>query len=584
MKQYNVALKEGIDYDSFWNDIESDTDGGKLYIPNRAVEFTNERPASLRQCWYLLTDEEAELLRQDDRVYCVEIPPEFRTDIIMMPRVTQTGDFTKTTSDSGAFLNWGLIRSSNSTNVYGTGTTIGLNYTYTLDGTGVDVVTQDSGLQIDHPEFQDGSGNTRVQQIDWGSYSGGAFTQNANHYRDLDGHGTHCAGIACGKTYGWAKEARVYSQKLAGLEGSGDSGTGISVTYAFDAIKTWHTSKAGSRPTVVNMSWGYGQGYNTVTSLNYRGTSYTDSNTTSNASYRYTNYGLNSSAGSTTTYIANVRVPSVDVDIEEMITAGIVVCIAAGNRGTKIDVSGGTDYNNFVVTDTDTIYYHRGSSPYSDNALMVGSMDSTTYDATNDQRATYSETGPGVNMWAPGTNIMSATSTTNKWGGGSQNYYLNVSYRQTNISGTSMATPQVAGVVALVLQLNPSYTPAQVRTSLINNAGSVLYSTGLTNDYSNTRSLLGSAQKILYANYNLATTTTTSTSTTSTSTTTSTTTVPPCNQYLCKTERGGYLFWTDCVNGGRAYTLLNGGGRRIISSRTYPTQEKGAKITIEAIS
>ena len=592
MKQYNVALKADIDYDGFWDDMESETDG-LLYIPNRRIEFTNERPASLRQCWYLLTDEEAELLRQDDRVYCVEIPPEFRTDIIMEPRVTQTGDFTKTTSDSGAFLNWGLIRSSNSTNVYGTGTTIGLNYTYTLDGTGVDVVTQDSGLQIDHPEFQDGSGNTRVQQIDWGSYSGGAFTQNANHYRDLDGHGTHCAGIACGKTYGWAKEARVYSQKLAGLEGSGDSGTGISITYAFDAIKTWHTSKSGARPTVVNMSWGYGSGYNTVTSLTYRGTSYTDANTTGNASYRYTNYGLNSSAGTTTTYLANVRIGSVDTDIEEMIAAGIVVCIAAGNRGTKIDVSGGTDYNNFVVTNGGTIYYQRGSSPYSDNALMVGSMDSTTYDATNDQRATYSETGPGVSIWAPGTDIMSATSTTNKWGAGSQNYYLNASYRQTNISGTSMATPQVAGVAALVLQLNPTYTPAQIKTSLLNNASSVLYTTGLTNDYSNTRSLLGSAQKILYSNYSaVSTTTTTTTSTTSTSststststsTTTSTTTVPPCNQYLCKTERGGYLFWTNCSDGSRAYALLNGGGRRIISSRTYPTQEKGAKITIESI-
>ena len=592
MKQYNVALKEGIDYDGFWNDIESDTDGGKLYIPNRAVEFTNERPASLRQCWYLLTDEEAELLRQDDRVFCVEIPPEFRTDIVMMPRITQTGDFTKTTSDSGAFLNWGLIRSSNSTNVYGTGTTIGLNYTYTLDGTGVDVVTQDSGLQIDHPEFQDGSGNSRVQQIDWGSYSGGAFTQNANHYRDLDGHGTHCAGIACGKTYGWAKEARVYSQKLAGLEGTGDSGTGISITFAFDAIKTWHTSKSGARPTVVNMSWGYGKLYNTVTSLTYRGTSYTDVSTTGNASYRYSTYGLNStSASPDATYIANLRIGSVDTDIEELIAAGVIVCIAAGNRATKIDVSGGTDYNNFVVTDQGTIYYHRGSSPYSDNALMVGSMDSTVFNATNDQRATYSETGPGVSIWAPGTDIMSATSNTNKWGGGSQNYYLNASYRQTNISGTSMATPQVAGVAALVLQLNPTYTPAQIRTSLINNAGSVLYSTGLTNDYSNTRSLLGSTQKILYANYNLptsttttSTTTSTSTSTTSTtSTTTSTTTLPPCNQYLCKTERGGYLFWTNCSDGSRAYGLLNGGGRRIISSRTYPTQEKGAKITIEAI-
>jgi subtilisin family serine protease len=573
--------------------MESDTDGGKLYIPNRAVEFTNERPASLRQCWYLLTDEEAELLRQDDRVFCVEIPPEFRTDIVMMPTVTQTGDFTKTTSDSGAFLNWGLIRSSNATNVYGIGTTTALNYTYTLNGTGVDVVIQDSGLQIDHPEFQDGSGNTRVQQLNWGAYSGGAFTQNANHYRDYDGHGTHCAGIACGKTYGWAKEARVYSQKLAGLEGSGDSGTGISITYAFDAIKTWHTSKAGARPTIVNMSWGYGQGYNTVTSLTYRGTSYTDVSTTGNASYRYTNYGLNSSAGSTTTYLANVRIGSVDTDIEELIAAGVIVCIAAGNRGTKIDVSGGTDYNNFVVTDTDTIYYHRGSSPYSDNALMVGSMDSTTYDATNDQRATYSETGPGVSIWAPGTDIMSATSNTNKWGGGSQNYYLNASYKQTNISGTSMATPQVAGVAALVLQLNPTYTPAQIKTSLLNTAGSVLYTTGNTTDYSNTRSLLGSAQKILYSNYSAVSTTTTttststtstSTSTTSTSTTTTTTAAPPdCVEYFCRAANGGYIFWTDCTTGNKSSALLNGGKVKHIFSTTYPEKEKGANVSIVMI-
>ena len=595
MKQYNVALKADIDYDGFWNDMESETDG-LLYIPNRRIEFTNERPASLRQCWYLLTDEEAELLRQDDRVYCVEIPPEFRTDIVMMPTATQTGDFTKTTSDSGAYLNWGLIRSSNSTNVYGTGTAIGLNYNYTLDGTGVDVVIQDSGIQLGHPEFEEsarGSGYTRIQQLDWGAYSGGAFTQNANHYRDFDGHGTHCAGIAAGLTYGWAKNARVYSQKLSDLAGSGDSGTGISITYAFDAIKTWHTSKAGARPTVVNMSWGYGTFYNTVTSLNYRGTSYTDASTTGNASYRYSTYGLNSSSGAYGgyTYVANVRVGSVDTDIEELIAAGVIVCIAAGNRGTKIDVSGGTDYDNYVVTDQGTKYYHRGSSPYSDNALMVGSLDSTVYDVTNDQRATYSETGPGVSIWAPGTDIMSACSNTNSKSG--QSYYANASYKQCNISGTSMATPQVAGVAALVLQLNPTYTPAQIRTSLLATAGSPLYTTGLTNDYSNTRSLLGSAQKILYANYNLTTTTTTSTSTTSTTstttaaptTTTTTTAAPiPCTTYKCSANRGGYLYWTDCQTGAPAHSLINGGKTKFISSRSFPTQEKGAKITIDEMS
>jgi plastocyanin len=175
---------------------------------------------------------------------------------------------------------------------------------------------------------------------------------------------------------------------------------------------------------------------------------------------------------------------------------------------------------------------------------MVGSMDSTTNDVTNDQRATYSETGPGVSIWAPGTDIMSSTSNTNKFSGPS--YYLNASFKQCNISGTSMATPQVAGVAALVLQLNPTYTPAQVRTSLLSTAGSPIYTTGLTNDYSNTRSLLGSSQKVLYSNYNLATTTTTTvapttTTTTAAPTTTTTTTAAPNTFNVTNNGSGNYV-------------------------------------------
>jgi len=622
MKQYNVALKADIDYDGFWNDMESETDG-LLYIPNRRIEFTNERPASLRQCWYLLTDEEAELLRGDDRVYCVEIPPEFRTDIIMAPRVTQTGDFTKTTSDSGAYLNWGLIRSSNSTNVYSTGTTTALNYVYTLDGTGVDVVIQDSGIQVDHPEFQDSLGNSRVQQINWATVSGLGFTQNANHYRDFDGHGTHVAGIAAGKTYGWAKEARIYSVKLNGLEASSDGSTGISTTYAFDCIKIWHTAKAGSRPTVVNMSWGYLDVYNSVTSVNYRGTSYTDASTTGNATYRQTTYGVKNVSGTAYgyTYMCNVRVGSTDVDIEEMISAGIVVCIAAGNRNFKIDSSGGTDYNNYVVTDQGTKYYHRGSSPMSPNAIIVGSADSTAYSSTLDQKATYSEAGPGVTIYAPGTDIMSSTSTTNRFSG--QSYYLNASYKQCNISGTSMASPQLTGVSALVLQLNPTYTPAQVKASLISNATATIYTTGLNNDWSSTRSLLGSSQYFLYANYQALVTTTTTTAaptttttaapttttTTAAPTTTTTTTAAPtttttaapttttttttlapipivttCTEYLCRANRGGYVYWTDCSSTKPAGAMINSGKTKTITSLTYPTQENGAGIRITELS
>ena len=504
MREYNIALKAGVDYDTFWEEMENVL-SGHPFIPDRAVEFTNERVASLRQCWYLLTDEEAEILKHDDRVYCVEIPPEQRTDIKIGRTARQISDFTKTTSDSYEYVNWGLIRCNFQTNPYLVGIVTSSattsSFEYNMAGAGVDVVIQDSGLQVDHPEFQDKNGNSRVQQINWGTISG-LFTQNANHYRDYDGHGTHVAGIATGKTYGWAKDANVYSLKVSGLEGSGDSGTGVSVTYCFDAIKLWHAAKSGSRPTVVNMSWGYSTEYSTVTSVNYRGTSYTDTNTKNSATYRNTTYGIVNVAGSTLTYSAPVRVGSVDVDVQEMIDAGIVVCIAAGNSSFKIDTTTGTDYNNYVVTDQGTIYYHRGSSPYSAEAFMVGSVDSSPYSAFEEQKATYSCTGPGVNIYAPGSNIMSSTSNTNRWGAGSQPYYLNSSYNQTNISGTSMASPQVCGIAAILYGANPKASVKVIRESLIANAASDLHTVLATNDWTDYRTLKGGTPAIAYNKFN----------------------------------------------------------------------------------
>ena len=207
---------------------------GDGMIPNRTVDVTNARPGSYRNTHYSLTEDEAKALRNDPRVYGVEINPELRDDIRPMIMGLQEGNFNKTSADAGQFYDWGKIRHSYIADQYAGGTTTSANWPYALDGTGVDVVIQDSGLQVDHPEFEDADGNSRVQQINWATESGLPFTQSSNHYRDTDGHGTHCAGTAAGKTFGWAKNARVYSVKVAGLEGTGDSGNGISTTYVFD--------------------------------------------------------------------------------------------------------------------------------------------------------------------------------------------------------------------------------------------------------------------------------------------------------------------------------------------------------------
>lgn len=503
MREYIVSLKQDVDYDSFWNQIESvSQDDG--FVPSRRVDIVNNRDASLRSCHYALTDEEASLLKNDPRVYSVEIPPEQRTDIkIGLTSNTQTGNFTKTASSAGNIINWGLIRHSFNNNIYGTSTATSQNYNYDNDGTNVDVIIMDSGLQIDHPEFTDSQGISRVQSINWFTASQGLIPgiQSSNFYRDYDGHGTHVAGTVAGKTYGWAKNSRIYSMKLSGLEGPGDSGTGISVSQAFDLMKVWHINKpidpvlGYKRPTVVNMSWGYSVPFGNITGGSYRGTSWTGTS-------RRTDYGMTGQLVSRNpdTYNGNIRVGSVDVDLEELIAAGVTVCIAAGNNYAKIDIPGGLDYNNFwTFNNSESVYYHRGSSPYSQNAIMVGSLNSNVFDQSRDQKAVYSNAGEGVDIFAAGTDIISCCSNINDMSFyNPQPYYLNSNYKQVNISGTSMASPQVAGITSLYLQNNPSATPSQVKTWLLDNASSTVFKTSLNNDYTITNSQWGGDTQVLY--------------------------------------------------------------------------------------
>jgi hypothetical protein len=49
MVTYNVILHKGVDYQSFWDDMENENDGGNLYIPNRTVDSPNQRASSQRQ-------------------------------------------------------------------------------------------------------------------------------------------------------------------------------------------------------------------------------------------------------------------------------------------------------------------------------------------------------------------------------------------------------------------------------------------------------------------------------------------------------------------------------------------------------
>ena len=83
---------------------------------------------------------------------------------------------------------------------------------------------------------------------------------------------------------------------------------------------------------------------------------------------------------------------------------------------------------------------------------------------TDDSKSDFSNRGARIDIWAPGSGIQSSVNS----GGVADS--RNVSFRQDVYSGTSMASPQVCGVLACALQMYPSMTNDQARSYLIANA------------------------------------------------------------------------------------------------------------------
>jgi len=494
-KEYVVILKKGVNKSLF----HRETINGKNPHTNHleTIQTANSRNLSDRCIHYFISQTQAQYLLKDSRVQSVE------------PKISkkpfhcalQDSDFTKTTLSSGNFVNWGLRRCIDETNQY-TGSSITGGYRYTLTGEGVDIVISDTGIQPDHPEFQDENGNSRVQQIDWYEEAGVSGSQPVDYYTDLDGRGTGVAAVAAGKTYGWAKKAKIYSKKISFSPGDG----GDDISEHFDVIRAWHNNKpvdpktGYKRPTIVNISWAYADfpwssATESIIGGNYRGTDWTDT-------VKQPQFGM-------TGGFHGRRFASIDIDIEELINAGVHVVRAAPNNSIKADVEGGVDYDNYyTVYDSEQetnvdIYYHRGASPMTDDCVIVGGVD-TELNGIEEQIYAGSDRGPGVDVYSPARNIFSAISnSSSRTGKFTYPFSFNSTYQSRRWTGNSFASPQVTGILSFYLELNKNGYIDRAKNWLNSQASdNQLYDTISNDDYSDTRSLLGGNNRFSYNPFN----------------------------------------------------------------------------------
>ena len=115
--------------------------------------------------------------------------------------------------------------------------------------------------------------------------------------------------------------------------------------------------------------------------------------------------------------------------VDRVVADGVTVVVAAGNENADAC---------------------RRSPASAASAITVGATTSS------DTRASYSNVGPCLDLFAPGSSIVSA------WIGGSQSI--------NTLSGTSMASPHVAGAAAAFLSAWPAASPSAVASGVLSSA------------------------------------------------------------------------------------------------------------------
>jgi serine protease AprX len=308
---------------------------------------------------------------------------------------------------------------------------------YGLDGTGVGIAIIDSGV-FNHDDLQkSGGGGSRIVYSE-------SFIPGNTSTNDAYGHGTHVAGIVAGNGHdsqsgypvqymGVAPNANIINLRVLDANGSGTDSQVIAAIQRAIQLKSTYNIR------VINLSLGRGV---------------------------YESYALD----------------PVCQAVEAAWNSGIVVVVAAGNTGR----------NNDYGTQGYATIQAPGNDP---NVITVGATKTNgTASRLDDTVASFSSKGPTLldhvvkpDLVAPGNRIISLVSpgstlisslssltiqpiTTCILSLLGNNCTTGLSGKYVRMSGTSMATPIVAGAAALMFQKDPALTPDTIKARMMKTA------------------------------------------------------------------------------------------------------------------
>jgi subtilisin family serine protease len=305
---------------------------------------------------------------------------------------------------------------------------------YTLGSPTIKVALIDTGVDPSSPDLS-GAKVAFGEEI-----LNGVVTPGIPAAIDTDGHGTNVAGLIAAATdndYGFASIGYNTELQIYRVFPDGNSGNSYSATANESDITLAINAAVAHGAKVINLSLG--------------------------------------------TCNAQAIDTSLQDAVESAISAGVSVVAASGNEragGTDPSCGGGSSTIDFPAA-FDGVVSVGASALHGDQANV--------YSSATEYVASYSNSGPGLALVAPGGDPTQADENSNNptdflhW---IEGLYSTAALDPNNqcpdktqcfavFAGTSQATPQVSGTIALMLALNPGLTPAQIKQTLIATADDI---------------------------------------------------------------------------------------------------------------